>query len=47
MTAFPNPLFLVGSIPLVNTGAVFEALHVKIGDRLTCPPNGETGIRWN
>ena len=44
MTAFPNPLILVGTIPLKNAGGVFDA---NIGDRLTGPPNGETSSRSN
>ena len=43
----PYPLLLVGSIPLADADAVLTAVAETIGSRLTCVPDGETGIRAN
>jgi hypothetical protein len=45
MTA--TPLLLVGSIPLDDAGAVFDAVADTVGHRLTAVPDGETGVRSN
>lgn len=41
------PLLLVGSIPLADAEAVFDAVGNALGDRLAFVPDGETGIRSN
>ena len=41
------PLLLVGSIPLDDADAVFDAVAHTLGSRLTSVPDGETGIRSN
>lgn len=45
MTA--HPLLLVGSVPLEDADAVFDAVADIIGARLTVVPDGETGMRSN
>ena len=42
-----TPLLLVGSLPLEDSGAVFDAVADTIGARLTSVPDGETGVRSN
>ena len=43
----PFPLLLVGSIPLSDADAVIDAVGASLGARLSCVPDGETGIRAN
>ena len=51
MTPAPNlpqtPILLVGSIPLDDVDAVFDAVADTIGARLASVPDGETGVRSN
>lgn len=42
-----TPFLLVGSIPLEDCGAVFDAVADTIGARLASVPDGETGVRSN
>ena len=42
-----RPLLLVGSIPLDDADAVFDAVNNTIGYRLANVPDGETGTRSN
>lgn len=41
------PLLLVGSIPLADSDAVFDAVADNLGTRLSSVPDGETGVRSN
>jgi hypothetical protein len=43
----PFPLLLVGSIPLVDSDAVLDAVGESLGTRLKTVPDGETGVRAN
>lgn len=43
----PRDVHLVGSIPLENAAAVFEAVGAALGDHLRRVPDGETGDRTN
>lgn len=43
--AVDRKLLLVGSVPLDNSTAVFQALAQHLGDRLSRVPDGETGSR--
>ena len=47
MTSSTTPLLLVGSIPLDDAVAVFDAVQDTIGARLPYVPDGETGVRSN
>ena len=43
----PDPILLVGSIPLDGPDAVFEAVAEALDQRVTRVPDGETGARSN
>ncbi|MCY3733396.1 MAG: hypothetical protein OXG42_03870 [Chloroflexi bacterium] len=43
----PRGAHLVGSVPLVNSEAVFREASARLGTRLRRVPDGETGIRTN
>jgi hypothetical protein len=40
-----RPVLLVGSVPLVSSRAVFEAVGTKLGKLVKRVPDGETGMR--